>query len=32
MYSWFRNRVVTDPARQITGEDIWEFCLHGFGV
>jgi AcrR family transcriptional regulator len=31
MYSWFGNRLVEDPKRRLTGEETWEFCLHGLG-
>jgi AcrR family transcriptional regulator len=32
MFSWFRDRVIKDPELQITGEEMWEFCLRGIGA
>jgi AcrR family transcriptional regulator len=32
MYSWHRNRYIKDPALRITADEIWDFCLHGFGA
>ena len=32
MYSWHRNRYIKDPAMRITADEIWDFCLHGFGA
>jgi AcrR family transcriptional regulator len=32
MYSWHRNRYIKDPEQRISAEEIWDFCLHGFGV
>ena len=32
MYSWNRNRYIKDPEQRVTGEEIWDFCLHGFGA
>jgi AcrR family transcriptional regulator len=32
MYSWHRNRYIKDPELRITAEEIWDFCLHGFGA
>jgi len=32
MYSWHRNRYIKDPEMRITGDEIWEFCLHGFSA
>jgi AcrR family transcriptional regulator len=32
MFSWFRNRVITDPELRITAEEMWEFCLRGIGA
>jgi AcrR family transcriptional regulator len=32
MYSWHRNRYIKDPDQRITAEEIWDFCLHGFGA
>jgi AcrR family transcriptional regulator len=29
MYSWFGNRLLQDPKMRLTGEQTWEFCLHG---
>jgi AcrR family transcriptional regulator len=28
-YSWFGNRLVTNPKHRVTAEATWEFCLHG---
>ena len=28
-YSWFGNRLVTNPKNRVSAEDTWEFCLHG---
>ena len=28
-YSWFGNRLVTNPKDRVTAESTWEFCLHG---
>ena len=32
MYSWHRNRYIKDPEQRITADEIWDFCLHGFGA
>lgn len=32
IYSWFGNRLVTNPRLRVTAEDTWEFCLHGLGA
>lgn len=32
MYSWFGNRLVEDRRQRITGEETWEFCLHGLSA
>jgi AcrR family transcriptional regulator len=32
MYSWHRNRYIKDPELRITADEIWDFCLHGFGA
>ena len=32
MYSWHRNRYIKDPEQRISAEEIWDFCLHGFGA
>jgi len=32
MYSWHRNRYIKDPELRITAEEIWDFCLYGFGA
>jgi AcrR family transcriptional regulator len=29
MYSWFGNRLIEDPRMRISGDEAWEFCLHG---
>jgi hypothetical protein len=31
VYSWFGNRLVAKPKLRLTGEETWEFCLHGLG-
>ena len=28
-YSWFGNRLVTNPKNRVSAEETWEFCLHG---
>jgi len=32
MYSWNRNRYIKDPEQRISAEEIWDFCIHGFGA
>ena len=32
MYSWHRNRYIKDPELRVSADEIWDFCLHGFGV
>ena len=32
MYSWFGNRLVTNPDQRITAEETWEFCKRGLGA
>jgi AcrR family transcriptional regulator len=32
LYSWHRNRYIKDPELRITADEIWDFCLHGFGA
>ncbi len=32
MYSWFGNRLISDPKMRLTAEQTWEFCLRGLGA
>jgi AcrR family transcriptional regulator len=29
MYSWFGDRLIQNPRMHVTGEETWQFCLHG---
>lgn len=31
LYSWFGNRLVSNPKHRLTAEQTWEFCLRGLG-
>jgi AcrR family transcriptional regulator len=31
MHGWLMNRLVQNPRVTVTGEDAWQFCLHGLG-
>ena len=32
MFSWFRNRVITDPELRISADEMWDFCVRGIGA
>jgi len=32
MFSWFGNRLVTNPKARLTAEETWEFCLNGLSA
>jgi AcrR family transcriptional regulator len=29
MYSWFGNRLISNPRQRVTAEETWEFVFHG---
>jgi AcrR family transcriptional regulator len=29
MFSWIGNRLIQNPKMRVTGEETWEYCLHG---